>query len=81
MTKQEDYKQLFPNGGLLDSISKRLIDMEVHANSLDETIQAVSSDPEFVTLIQQEKTRLRLSMIEAMQRMRQVVFQHSTPAQ
>lgn len=74
MIKRSQYKRYGPSGEALDSALKRLQDNEVRAKSLDEQVDKVGSDPVFVTLIQQEKARLRQSMIEAMQNMRRIVF-------
>jgi hypothetical protein len=77
--KRKQYKRYDANGGVFDSIQDRLSDMDAQVSSSDETANKVSSDPVFVALIQQEKTRLRRSMVEAMQRMRQVAFQDFKP--
>jgi len=74
MIKRSQYKRYGPSGAALDSALKRLQDKEVRANLLDEQVNKVGSDPIFITLIQQEKARLRQNMIEAMQHMRQITF-------
>lgn len=78
--KRKKYKRYDANGGVFDSIQDRLSDLDAQVSSSDETAKKASSDPVFVALIQQEKTRLRQSMVEAMQRMRQVTFQNIKPA-
>jgi len=78
--KRKQYKRYDSNGGVFDSIQDRLSDLDAQVSSSDETARKASSDPVFVALIQQEKTRLRHSMVEAMQRMRQVAFQNFKPA-
>jgi hypothetical protein len=78
--KRKQFKRYDANGGVLDSIQDRLSASDGNLNSSDEAAKKASSDPLLVALIQQEKTRLRESMIEAMQRMRQVAFQNSKPA-
>lgn len=78
--KRKQYKHYDANDGVFDSIQDRLSDLDVQVSSSGETARKASSDPVFVALIQQEKTRLRQSMIEAMQRMRQVAFQNFKPA-
>jgi hypothetical protein len=78
--KRKQYKRYDAMGGVFDSIQDRLSDLDAQVSSSDETAKKASSDPVFVALIHQEKTRLRQSMIEAMQRMRQVAYQDFKPA-
>ena len=78
LIKHSQYKRYGPSGAVLDSVLKRFQDKELRANSLDEKINKLSSDPVFVTLIQQEKARLRQDMVEAMQKMRRIAFPEFT---
>ena len=78
--KRKQYKRYDSNGEVFDPIQDRLSDLDAQVSSSDETARKASSDPVFIALIQQEKTRLRQSMVEAMQRMRQVAFQNFQPS-
>jgi hypothetical protein len=78
--KRNPYRRYDVNGSVFDSIQDRLSDLAANVNPSVETAKKASSDPVFIALIKQEKNRLRRSMIEAMQRMRQVTFQDFKPA-